>query len=80
LFGRMRAPLERREETADVGGPADLSLSARSSILATSAGMSIMAGCAIREGREPVNAVVFEEGGDGRDLGRSATGEVASFG
>ena len=43
LFSRTRAPLERLDDISDGVGQADLSLSARSSILATSGGVSITA-------------------------------------
>jgi len=42
-----------------VDGHADLSLSARSSILATLGGISILTGWSIREKLEPVNGVVW---------------------
>lgn len=78
LFGKIRAPLERREDVSDVDGQADLSLAARSSILATSEGISMMAGCAIGNELVRMGAGLFKEGGDGSGLGYLATGDVAS--
>jgi hypothetical protein len=78
LFGRIRAPLERREDASDVDGQADIPLAARSSILATSEGMSMMAGWAIGNEMAPVGTVVFGERDSRRGLGYLATGEVAS--
>jgi len=78
LFGRIRAPLERREDASDVDGQADLPLAARSSILATSGGMSMTAGWAIGNEMAPVGVVAFREGDDGSEAGYLATGDVAS--
>jgi hypothetical protein len=79
LLARIRAPLERREDVADEDERADLSLSARSSMLATWGGISMMAGCAIYNQMAPVDAVVFEKRSESRGLRYPATGEVASF-
>ena len=79
MLARIRAPLERREDVADEDGQADLSLSARSSMLATWGGMSMIAGWAICNQMEPADAVVFRERGESGQLRYLATGEVASF-
>ena len=77
LFGKIRAPLERRDDVSDVEEQADLSLAARSSILATSGGMSMMVGWAIGNEMAPVGAVLLGERGGSRGLGYLATGDVA---
>jgi hypothetical protein len=79
LLARIRAPLERRDDVADEGGRADLSLSARSSMLATRGGMSMVAGWAICNRMAPVDAVVFRKRGESGELRYLATGEVDSF-
>lgn len=80
LFRKIRAPLERREDVSDAGGQGDLSLSARSSMLATLGGSSVSGGWAIRNKMKPVVAVVFEERGGSRGLGYIATDKMTSSG
>ena len=80
LFRKIRAPLERREDVSDAGGQGDLSLSARSSMLATLGGSSTSGGWAIRNKMKPVVVVVLEERGGVGELEYLATGKRDSSG